>query len=189
VDAYRANGRDIDMLDALLRLDLRVDPRRRRSRSRRLVLNASAGRAVGCLTGSRAALTMRLGLSTRRRPGATVCVEAGARCAIGLVAVEARSRASFVRHGGRAVLDVGRGESQAASQAEIQTNALCRARQRQLGPKRPCAVCRRMPDVGAEHGISRQWTDSGDMSPLSPTSAVARPSPPLHLPIASAEAD
>jgi hypothetical protein len=46
------------------------------------------------------------------------------------------------------------------------TRCLCRARLRQLGPIRQCAVCRRMPDVGAEHGISGQWTDSGDMSPL-----------------------
>lgn len=97
---YSANRRHIDMLDALLRLDLRVDPR---SRSRRrcsgLVLGACVRRAVCGLTSHRAALTKRLRFSPRGRSRATVCIETRAYGAFRLVAVEARSRASFVGHG------------------------------------------------------------------------------------------
>lgn len=88
------------MLDALLRLDLRVDPRsRRRRRCSCLVLGACVRWAVCGLTSHRAAFTKRLRFSPRRRSRATVCIETRACRAFRLVAVEARSRASFVGHG------------------------------------------------------------------------------------------
>lgn len=101
METYRADRRHVDMLDALLRLDLRVDPRSRSRRRRScLVLGAGARRAVGVLAGHCrwAAFTMRLGLPPRRRSRATVCIETRARGAFSLVAVEARSWAAFVGH-------------------------------------------------------------------------------------------
>ena len=88
------------MLDALLRLNLRVDPgsRSRRPRSS-VVLEVGRCRAVCAFTGDRATGAMRLGLPSRRRPRATVCIEARACRALAIVAVEARSGTAFVRHG------------------------------------------------------------------------------------------
>lgn len=97
---YRANWRHINVLDALLRLNLRVDPRSRRSRSRsRLVLEAGRGRAVCAFTRNRATSAMRLGLSSRRRPRAAVSVEARTCRTLRLVAIKAGSRTAFFRHG------------------------------------------------------------------------------------------
>lgn len=91
-ETYRANRRHIDMLDALLRLNLRVDPRsRRRRRSCCLVFYANVCRAVCGLTSYGAAFTMRLRVSPRRRSRATICIETRAHRAFRLVAVEARS--------------------------------------------------------------------------------------------------
>lgn len=105
---YRANRRHIDVLDALLRLDLRVDPRRRSRRGRgRLVLEAGRRGAVCAFTRNRAASAMRLGLSSRRRPGAAVRVEARARGALEFVAVKAGAWAAFFRHDAVARLSTG----------------------------------------------------------------------------------
>jgi hypothetical protein len=89
------------MLNALLRLDLRVDPRSRRSRRRSLVLDdGGRGRGAVCLfTGCWATGAERLRLAPRRRTGATLGVEARASRGRGIVAVEAGSRFTLFRHG------------------------------------------------------------------------------------------
>ncbi|KAH8730143.1 hypothetical protein GQ44DRAFT_480610 [Phaeosphaeriaceae sp. PMI808] len=80
---YRANRWHIHMLNALLRLNLRINPRSRCSRCRRgLVLgrranistitSTSVGRAHRTVTGNRAAVAMRFRLTPRRRARAAV---------------------------------------------------------------------------------------------------------------------
>lgn len=105
-DTYSANRRHVDMLNALLRLDLRVDPRCRGRRSccsvkrlrplrlgRRGAICAFARDGAACATG--------LGLPARGRPRATLAaVEARSRRAVGFGRVEARTWTRALRHGG-----------------------------------------------------------------------------------------
>lgn len=111
---YSANRRHVDMLNALLRLDLRVDPR---SRGRRLRSSVRGFRLFGlgdcgaaCVfarnRAARARAT-RVRLPARGRPRPRAAIKARARRAVGLGLVEARALTRAVRHGCGAASSVG----------------------------------------------------------------------------------